>query len=48
MAHQVAEYGVAGMDSVVAKPIRVEDLFGALQGIIDAADASAEAASAAA
>ncbi len=44
MAHQVAEYGAAGMDSVVAKPIRVEDLFGALHAILDGADERAEAA----
>ena len=46
MAHQVVEYGAAGMDSVVAKPIRVEDLFGALQAILDAADEVNESAAA--
>ena len=46
MAHQVAEYGDAGMDSVVAKPIRVEDLFAALRAILDGADEVSEAAAA--
>ncbi|WP_293900872.1 ATP-binding protein [Phenylobacterium sp.] len=40
MAHQVAEYTADGMDGVIAKPIRVEALFGALQAVLDEAEIS--------
>jgi len=40
MAHQVAEYAAAGMDGFIAKPIKVEELFGALQGVVDAIEVS--------
>jgi CheY-like chemotaxis protein len=43
MAHQIAEYAAAGMDGVIAKPIRVEDLFATLQAVMDASDVSAAA-----
>jgi CheY-like chemotaxis protein len=35
MAHQVAEYRAAGMDSFVAKPIEVARLFAALQQVLE-------------
>jgi PAS domain S-box-containing protein len=41
MAHQVEDYMAAGMDGLVPKPIRVEELFDALQAVIDAAEAEA-------
>jgi CheY-like chemotaxis protein len=46
MAHQVDDYYAAGMDGLIAKPIRIEELFGALQAILDAdaVDGEAEAA----
>ena len=44
MAHQVEEYVAAGMDGLIAKPIRVEELFAALQATLDAQDAAAAAA----
>jgi PAS domain S-box-containing protein len=42
MAHQVAEYRAAGMDSFVAKPIEVARLFAALQQVLE--DRAAEQA----
>jgi CheY-like chemotaxis protein len=41
MSHQVAEYAAAGMDGVIAKPIRVEELFGMLQSVLTALEAQA-------
>ncbi|HZZ89119.1 MAG TPA: ATP-binding protein, partial [Caulobacteraceae bacterium] len=38
MTHQVAEYLACGMDAVVAKPIKVEQLFGAIEAMLSAAD----------
>jgi len=35
MSHQVEEYAAAGMDGLIAKPIRVDDLFGALHALLD-------------
>jgi PAS domain S-box-containing protein len=43
MSHQVAEYAAAGMDGLIAKPIRVGELFAALEAAL-AEDAGAEAA----
>ncbi|THD50566.1 ATP-binding protein [Phenylobacterium sp.] len=49
MAHQLEEYRLAGLDGMVAKPIRVEELFKALNAALDAgaaregADATAAA-----
>jgi CheY-like chemotaxis protein len=43
MADQVAEYAAAGMDGVIAKPIRVEELFASLEAALDLADAEAAA-----
>jgi CheY-like chemotaxis protein len=40
MAHQIADYAAVGMDGVIPKPIKVEDLFGALQAALDAAAVS--------
>ncbi|HEX7945768.1 MAG TPA: ATP-binding protein [Phenylobacterium sp.] len=40
MAHQIADYVAAGMDGVIPKPIKIEDLFAALQGVVDAIEAS--------
>ena len=34
MAHQLAEYRAAGMDDCVAKPVRAEDLFDALDRVL--------------
>jgi len=34
MAHQLAEYRAAGMDDCIAKPIRAEDLFSALERVL--------------
>ena len=34
MAHQLAEYRAAGMDDCVAKPVRAEDLFNALERVL--------------
>jgi signal transduction histidine kinase/ActR/RegA family two-component response regulator len=44
MAHQREEYRLAGMDSVVTKPIRVEELFAAIEAVLDTASAEAAAA----
>ena len=41
MAHQTAEYRAAGMDCVVSKPIKVEDLLAAMARALDAPDAAA-------
>ncbi len=38
MTHQVAEYLAAGMDAVVAKPIEVRALFGAIEGVLAAGE----------
>jgi CheY-like chemotaxis protein len=38
MADQVAEYAAAGMDGVIAKPIRVEELFARLEAALDLAE----------
>jgi CheY-like chemotaxis protein len=46
MAHQLAEYAAAGMDALVAKPIRVEDLLGTLQSVLDHSDAAIGSAAA--
>jgi CheY-like chemotaxis protein len=35
MSHQIAEYVAAGMDGLIPKPIRVEELFAALQAVLD-------------
>jgi PAS domain S-box-containing protein len=43
MSHQIAEYRAAGMDGVVAKPIRVEELLAALQASLEAPDAEVAA-----
>ncbi len=37
--YQLAEYVAAGMDSLVPKPIKVEELFTAIQTVLDARDA---------
>ncbi|PZQ64824.1 MAG: hybrid sensor histidine kinase/response regulator [Phenylobacterium zucineum] len=42
MDDQVREYRQAGMDLVVTKPIRAEDLFAALSAMLDPAPAAAE------
>jgi signal transduction histidine kinase/ActR/RegA family two-component response regulator len=47
MAHQQDEYRLAGLDGMVAKPIRVKELFDALHAALDA-DLDADPASAAA
>jgi CheY-like chemotaxis protein/anti-sigma regulatory factor (Ser/Thr protein kinase) len=45
MSHQLDEYHAAGMDGLIAKPIRVEELFATLQAVLDGAPAEgAEAA----
>ncbi len=41
MAHQLAEYRAAGMDDCVAKPVRAEDLFSALDRVLGDNSASA-------
>jgi signal transduction histidine kinase/ActR/RegA family two-component response regulator len=46
MTHQVASYYEIGMDEVVAKPIRVEDLFAALERALSASAEAAEPLSA--
>jgi PAS domain S-box-containing protein len=43
MSHQVEEYVAAGMDGLIPKPIRVEELFAALQAVLDEADEADEA-----
>jgi two-component system, sensor histidine kinase len=43
MADQRAEYAAAGMDGVIAKPIRVEELFARLEAALDPAQAGAAA-----
>jgi PAS domain S-box-containing protein len=40
MAHQEAEYRLAGMDAVVAKPLELEKLIAALGEVLEAADAA--------
>jgi len=35
MAHQIAEYAAAGMDAFVAKPIKVEQLFAAIEAAME-------------
>jgi signal transduction histidine kinase/ActR/RegA family two-component response regulator len=40
MAHQQAEYRLAGLDGMIAKPIRVEELFDALNAALEAASAA--------
>lgn len=35
MSPQVEAYATAGMDGLIPKPIRVEELFVALQGVLD-------------
>jgi len=35
MAHQVREYMAAGMDAFVSKPIRIADLFGCMQQVLE-------------
>jgi signal transduction histidine kinase/CheY-like chemotaxis protein len=47
MAHQIAEYHAAGMDSHVAKPIDVRKLFEALQAALDQGEPASSRASAA-
>jgi len=39
MAHQIEEYVAAGMDGMIAKPIRVEELFAALNAVLEKAAA---------
>ena len=46
MAHQITEYLRAGMDCVVAKPIKVQELLNAIAGVLEAEEAPAAAASA--
>jgi DNA-binding response OmpR family regulator len=41
MSHQIDEYDQAGVDGVVSKPIRVEDLYAALQAVLDRVDSDA-------
>jgi PAS domain S-box-containing protein len=41
MAHQITEYGAAGMDGLIAKPIRVEELFTVLAAALDQGHAEA-------
>ena len=43
MSHQIEEYLAAGMDGLIAKPIRVEELFAALQSALDESDEEAAA-----
>jgi signal transduction histidine kinase/CheY-like chemotaxis protein len=42
MTHQAAEYRIAGMDAVVAKPIEAARLFGAITAVLAAAEPRAE------
>ena len=35
MAHQVMEYVAAGMDGPVAKPIKIDELFAAIEAALD-------------
>ncbi len=44
MAHQVAEYGVAGMDTFVPKPIEIGRLFAAIQQVLSDDEGSEAAA----
>jgi signal transduction histidine kinase/ActR/RegA family two-component response regulator len=46
MAHQVAEYAAIGMDGHVAKPIRIEQLFSAIQAALAVPPADATEAAA--
>jgi CheY-like chemotaxis protein len=48
MTHQTAAYAEAGMDDFVAKPIRVEELYAAVERSLKGAPAPASAAAAAA
>jgi PAS domain S-box-containing protein len=48
MAHQVQAYRTAGIDEVVAKPVQVARLIGAIEGVLTAQQSSAPTASAAA
>jgi signal transduction histidine kinase/ActR/RegA family two-component response regulator len=43
MTHQAEEYLTAGMDGVISKPIRVEELFAALRAALEASDTKAAA-----
>ncbi len=47
MTHQLADYAAAGMDEVVAKPINIARLFATLELVLDQAEATPQAASAA-
>jgi signal transduction histidine kinase/CheY-like chemotaxis protein len=47
MTHQLADYAAAGMDDVVAKPIDIARLFATIERVLDRAEATPEAASAA-
>jgi signal transduction histidine kinase/CheY-like chemotaxis protein len=40
MAHQQAEYRLAGLDGLIAKPIRVEALFDVINAVLDTAEDS--------
>jgi signal transduction histidine kinase/ActR/RegA family two-component response regulator len=44
MAHQIAEYAAAGMDGNVSKPIKAQELFAAIQAVVDSAADRSEAA----
>jgi signal transduction histidine kinase/ActR/RegA family two-component response regulator len=44
MAHQVAEYDAAGIDGHVGKPIKAQDLFAAIQAVLEPAADPSEAA----
>jgi CheY-like chemotaxis protein len=43
MAHQVAEYDAAGIDGHVGKPIKAQDLFAAIQMVLEPPADAAEA-----